>query len=83
MNWIIKESLVPFKEESYDKHGKLKKVKSFVFKKIQNYYVIKQISVKDVQKNHTTNIQFNHIQVDTGVDEELFHEKNLKRLPRN
>ena len=83
VNWIIKESLVPFKEESYDKHGKLKKVKSFVFKKIQNYYVIKQISVKDVQKNHTTNIQFNHIQVDTGVDEKLFHEKNLKRLPRN
>jgi hypothetical protein len=36
-----------------------------------------------VQRNHTTNIKFDHIQVDTGIDEKLFHEKNLKRLPRN
>ncbi|MAG84481.1 hypothetical protein CMK10_10000 [Candidatus Poribacteria bacterium] len=83
VNWIIKDSLVPFKEESYDKRGELKKVKSFVFEKIQDYYVIKEISVKDVQRNHTTNIKFDHIQVDTGIDEKLFHEKNLKRLPRN
>ena len=83
VNWIIKDSLVPFKEESYDKRGELKKVKSFVFEKIQDYYVIKKISVKDVQRNHTTNIKFDHIQVDTGIDEKLFHEKNLKRLPRN
>ena len=83
VNWIIKDSLVPFEEESYDKRGELKKVKSFVFEKIQDYYVIKEISVKDVQRNHTTNIKFDHIQVDTGIDEKLFHEKNLKRLPRN
>ena len=83
ISWVIKDGLLGLIEESYDKRGELKKVKSFVFEKIQDYYVIKEISVKDVQRNHTTNIKFDHIQVDTGIDEKLFHEKNLKRLPRN
>ncbi|HIB86114.1 TPA: outer membrane lipoprotein-sorting protein [Candidatus Poribacteria bacterium] len=83
VNWVIKKSLVPLKEESYDKRGKLKKVKSFVFEKMLDYYVVREILVKDVQKNHATSIKFDHIQVDAGIDEKLFHEKNLKRLPRN
>ena len=58
-------------------------MKSFVFEKMLDYYVVREILVKDVQKNHATSIKFDHIQVDAGIDEKLFHEKNLKRLPRN
>ena len=40
------------------------------------------IVVKDVQKEHTTRVTFDEIQLDSGLEENLFQEKNLKRMPR-
>ncbi len=83
VTWILKENLTPLKEESYDKRGTLKKVKSFLFFKTKGYDVIREIFVEDVQKKHTTKVSFINVDVDTGVPASLFQEKNLKRLPRN
>jgi hypothetical protein len=41
------------------------------------------VFVKDVQKNHTTEVSFDKLQIDTGISSNLFQEKNLKRLPKN
>ena len=81
-SWINKESLAAVKEESYDKKGKLKKVKSFQSKKMGDYYILSSVFVKDVQKEHTTKVVFEDLKVDTGIEEKLFQEKNLKRLPQ-
>lgn len=81
-SWVIKESLVGLKEESFDKRGELKKKKQFQFREIAKYHVIQRVFVKDVQNNHTTEVTFADIVVDSGIDESLFQEKNLKRLPR-
>ena len=43
---------------------------------------MESINVKNVIKNHTTEVLFTDIVVDDGLDGSLFHEKNLKRLPR-
>ena len=83
VSWIEKASLVGVKEESYDKRGRLKKVKEFTFQILKDYHVIKRVFVKDVQKNHTTEITFSDVQVDSGINKNLFQEKNLKRLPRD
>jgi len=83
ISWIIKDGLIGLKEESYDKRGELKKKKEFQYRKLKEYHVMERIYVDDVQKNHTTEITFTDIQVDTGIDKNLFQEKNLKRLPRN
>ena len=83
VSWIEKSSLVGVKEESYDKRGRLKKVKEFTFQILKDYHVIKRVFVKDVQKNHTTEVTFSDVQVDSGIDKNLFQEKNLKRLPRD
>ena len=69
------------KENSFDKRGELKKRKVFNFQKLKEYYVIERVFVEDVQKQHTTEVTFSDIQVDSGIDENLFQEKNLKRLP--
>ena len=82
VSWIEKSSLVGVKEESYDKRGRLKKVKEFTFQILKDYHVIKRVFVKDVQKNHTTEVTFSDVKVDSGIDKNLFQEKNLKRLPR-
>ena len=69
-------------EESYDKRGALKKKKEFQYKRLKDYHVIERIYVKDMQKNHTTEIMFKSIEVDSGIEKNLFQEKNLKRLPK-
>jgi len=70
------------KEESYDRKGYLKKTKVFNTGKMGKYNIMTGIFVKDVQKEHSTRVTFDEIQLDTGLREGLFHEKNLKRIPR-
>ena len=79
--WIVKDDLYIIKEESYDKRENLKKEKLFSYIKIDNYDIISKISVKDVQKDHKTDISFEQVQVDTDMSEKIFQEKSLKRLP--
>ena len=81
ISWIAKEGLYGVKENSYDKRGELKKRKVFNFQKLKEYYVIERVFVEDIQKNHTTEVTFSEVKVDSGIDNELFQEKNLKRLP--
>jgi hypothetical protein len=71
------------KEKSYDKSGALKKKKEFSHREMKGYFVMKRVFVEDVQKNRTTEVAFEDVQVDMGIQASLFQEKNLKRLPRN
>ena len=70
------------KEESYDRKGKLKKEKQYEFEQIKDYYLMNRVFVKDTQKNHSTEVVFSNIKVDTGINSKIFQEKNLKRIPR-
>ena len=81
VSWVAKDGLYGVQEKSYDKRGELKKRKEFTFRRMKNYYVIERVFVEDVQKQHTTEVTFSDIQIDSGIDENLFQEKNLKRLP--
>ena len=38
--------------------------------------------VEDVQKNHSTKLSFEKMELDTNVKDDLFQEKNLKRIPK-
>ena len=83
ISWVEKSTLMGVKEESFDKRGKLKKKKEYHFKKMKGYHVMQRVFVDDVQKQHSTEVTFTDIEVDSGIDEKLFQEKNLKRLPRS
>ena len=83
ISWIDQGSLTIVQEHSFDKRGKLKKEKYFQHNKLKDYYVMNQIRVKDVQKQHTTEVTFESLEVDTGINPALFQEKNLKRIPKN
>ena len=83
ISWINKENLNIVQEYSFDKRGALKKEKYFQHNKLKDYYVMNQIRVKDVQKQHTTEVTFESLEVDTGINPALFQEKNLKRIPKN
>ena len=81
-SWIAKSTLTALKEHSFGKRGTLQKEKEFRYGQVGEYQVINRVFVKDKQNQHSTEVLFSDIKVDTGMDENLFHEKNLKRLPR-
>ena len=82
ITWVDSKLLIPLKEKSFDKSGKLLKEKYFTYTMIKNYHTLKEIRVTNVQKNHVTQLKFENIDLNTGVRDDLFHERNLKRLPK-
>ena len=81
--WISKENFQIVQETSFDKKSKLKKIKKFHYAYVNDYEIISKIYVEDLQKKHKTDIYFDQVKVDTKMDEKIFQEKNLKRLPLN
>ena len=83
VSYIEKNTLNIVKELSFDKRGELKKEKYFSYVRLDNYQILNRVFVKDVMMQHTTEILFSKISVDQNIQEDLFHEKNLKRIPRD
>ena len=82
VTWVDSTLLIPLKEESYDKSGQLLKEKYFSYTIIKEYHFLTKVHVTNVQKNHSTTLNFENIELDTGVEDDLFHERYLKRLPK-
>ena len=82
LTWVDSTLLVPLKEESYDKSGILLKEKYFSYTVIKDYQILTEIQVANIQKNHTTSLTFENIELDIGVEDSFFHERYLKRLPK-
>jgi len=79
--WVSKEKMIPFKEESFDKKGILKKEKYFYYIKLDEYWIAEKIIVNDVSKGYSTEVTIENIEINTNVKNNIFQEKNLKRLP--
>ena len=82
MTWVEKSTLLAVKEESFDQNGHLKKTKVFSNGSRGDYHIMTSIFVRDVQKDHTTSVKFDEIQLDSGLEASFFQEKNLKRMPQ-
>ena len=82
MTWVEKSTLLPVKEESFDQNGNLKKTKVYSNARRGDYHIMTSIFVRDVQKDHTTSVKFDEIQLDPGLKDSFFQEKNLKRIPQ-
>ena len=82
ITWVDSTLFIPLKEESYDKSGILLKEKNFSYTVIKDYQILTEIRVTNIQKNHTTSLTFENIELDGGVEDNLFHERYLKRLPK-
>lgn len=68
-------------ESYYDRAGDLLKERTVEFTDLGGYTLPVKMVVTNVQKGHSTKLLFENMEVDTGVDEGLFHERNLKKLP--
>ena len=86
VSWILKDKFIIIKEESYDKSNKLYKRKHYSYfnytKDKESFYLIESILVENVKTNHSTELQFDDIEINSKISDDLFQEKNLKRIPR-
>tara|TARA_Y100000590_G_scaffold252973_1_gene284166 strand:- start:7239 stop:7994 length:756 start_codon:yes stop_codon:yes gene_type:complete len=81
ITWVTKDNFLSVKEESFDKNKELLKKKSIEFNKIDKYYIMSKLFVHNVQKNHRTSLIMDKISINLGYTDNIFHTKNLKRVP--
>lgn len=80
---IVDKSQFLIQEElSYNNEGVLEKKKIFSYSKIDEYFIVDEIFIVDILKDHSTLVQFSNIKLDDKINDNLFHERNLQRLPK-
>ena len=82
LTWVTKNKYLPVKEESYDNENKLLKAKSFKYVNLNSFDLVSEIFVENMQKKTNTLLKLSNLRVNTNVKDNLFQEKNMKRLPR-
>ena len=81
VSWVRQSDTFVPREEFYDRAGNLLKVRTMDSDELKGYTVPVRMFVENLQTNHSTELLFQNIEVDTGVEDDLFHERNLRRLP--
>ena len=82
VSWIDKRTLLPLKEEYFDKRGDLSKAFSAdELKEIQGFWTITRRTMRDVQRGHRTEATFQEVRYNLGLPEALFSERYLRNPP--
>ncbi len=80
ITWIVKDKWIGKKKEFYDEDDDL--LKTLTLKKsekIKDYIVITISEMHNVQKDHTTKMELANVKVDTGISDNKFTERMMKR----
>ena len=72
---------IAIEENSYDKKNQLLKTKQFNFQKIDSYYVMNSLEVKNIQKSHSTVLTVNNISLNNNYKDSKFVQRSLKIIP--
>ena len=78
---VRKSDALVLEEKYYDRAGELLKERTLEVAAIGAYTLPVRMLVTNVQKGHSTELLFENMEVDTGIDAGLFHERNLRKLP--
>ena len=78
LTWVNKDNFIGMKREYYDKNGKLLKVLTISdVQKIKGYWVILKTEMRNVQKNHSTQMLLSNLKIDTGISADKFTERSM------
>lgn len=80
ITWIIKDKWIGKKKEFYDEDEDL--LKTLTVKeseKIKDYIVITLSEMHNIQKDHTTKMELKNVKVNTGISDNKFTERMMKR----
>ncbi|MBM7624446.1 outer membrane lipoprotein-sorting protein [Sporohalobacter salinus] len=81
--WVTKKNWYPVKIKFYDENSKLYKVlTNKQIKKVNGYWIAKQIVMKNYQKGSKTILYLDEIDYDQKIDNQLFRESKLSTINR-
>lgn len=80
VSWIWKDEYIALREDSYNKKGVLKKNKTVELTKVKTYWLPKKITMDDLSVTHKTELLFDKIEVDTGIDPKIFDQNNMTKI---
>ena len=86
LSWIDKNSLLPLKEEYYDAQNQLARV--FTADRIESvagksaYPTATRRTMKNVQSGHRTEVVFESVVYDAGIEADVFSERALQQPPQ-
>jgi hypothetical protein len=80
---IDRKTYVPMKMEFFDKADKLYRIiESKKVEKIQDFYTVVQSVVTNLKTGSKTEMEFNDVKYNIGLDDSIFTERYLQRPPR-
>ncbi|MBI5204893.1 MAG: outer membrane lipoprotein-sorting protein [Nitrospirae bacterium] len=80
LSWVDKVTLLPLKEEYYDKRGELFKVFSAdEVKDIKGFPTVTKKKMKNLQSGHSTEVTYIKSDYNIGIEDSLFSERFLKQ----
>lgn len=78
ISWVLKENYMGAKREFYDEDDNLLKTLTVKkYDKIDGFWTILETEMKNVQKNHKTEMKFENIQFDQGIPDSKFTERGM------
>ena len=69
-------------EKSYDSNNELLKTKIFNFVKMDDYYIMDRLEVKNIQDKHSTLLTVNEISLNNNFEDSKFSQRSLKIIPK-
>lgn len=83
VSWIEKETFLPIKEEYYNLRGEVFKVfKAEAMETINGIPTITKSSMKNVKRQHTTEVVYLKTSYNIGLKESVFTERSLRNPPK-
>ncbi len=76
---IHKTHYYPEKMTSYDRGGREYKMAEYTFEKKEAYWYAREIRMTNLRRNHNTRMIFNKVELNTGLDDQIFTVRNLTR----
>jgi len=83
ISWITADTWIGLKREYYDQEGKVYKTLTIEeYEQIDGYWVITNMIMEDLKREHTTRMAMENVKFDTGMTDSLFSERQMQRGPR-
>jgi outer membrane lipoprotein-sorting protein len=83
ISWVIKDLWIGLKRDYYDTRDRLYKTLEIdSFEEIDGYYVITDMSMKDLGKNSSTRIEMDDVSFTADLEESFFTERQMRMGPR-
>ncbi len=80
VTWVVKDSWVGLKKEFYDEDGDLLKILTVQDqKRFGDVIVLTNVKMTNVQKNQFTIMEFTNVKINTGIPDNKFTERMMKR----